>query len=379
MSLLSTLFAFGACFSLDSAALGSDDVEARRMPWVHEEVHHRNPQDFGGGTFVRGEVGASTGVRLSPIEQPQGREDDGSAVYESAVIASKQPFQQMLASWNVELPTGSGIWVDVRVGRKSDDVWTDWLRIGEWGRGQPDWQATTECEFGRIDVDYFKSEQSFDLAQYRITAWRGEANAPQIKVARVDLTFSSRDAVPSQPPSKVEIPPSSWKVRMPVPFRSQRVVDPKLASRLCSPTSVAMVMEFQGVKRSTDEISKRLYDADHDLYGNWTRAIQGAYSYGVSGYVTRCADWHAVERSIAVGQPLVISIAAEKGDLPGAPYVETAGHLLVVTGFDADGSVFVNDPAAVAEFEGVRTYSRDALAKCWLARGGTAYVFLSKR
>ncbi|MCC6405573.1 MAG: C39 family peptidase [Planctomycetes bacterium] len=379
MSFVTTLLALTACFSVDSRTLGSDDVEARRMPWVHEELHHKNPQDFVGGTFVRSELGAAGGVKLAPIAQPPNVEDDGSAVYESAVLASKQPFSELLASYNVDVPAGAGIWFEARVGRKADELWTDWLRIGEWGSGQPSWAPTRTCNEGAIDVDYFKGNGVFDLAQYRIVAWRGEARAPQIRISRVDLTFSTRNGLVLADGPKVEIPEAAWKLRLPVPFRSQKAVDPKLAPRVCSPTSLAMVLEYHGAKRGIEEVAKRVFDAEFDVYGNWTRAIQGGYTFGVAGYLTRCADWRAVERSIAVGQPLVISIAAGPGDLAGAPYEQTPGHLLVVTGFDESGNVCVNDPAAEFESSGVRTYTRAELEKCWLARGGTAYVFLSRR
>lgn len=379
MSFGSVLVLLGASFTSVAGPLGSDEPSGRRMPWVHEEVHHRSPQDFAEGTFVRGSLAASSGLKLAPIEQPIGREDDGSASYVSAVLTPKQPFHELLASWNVEVPTGAGIWFDVRVGRKADDSWTDWLRVGAWGGGQPNWEATRSTGDAGVDVDYFKSATAYDLAQYRIVAWKGDSRGGDVKVARVDLTFSTRDGLAPADKARIEIPESSWKLGLAVPFRSQKSVAADLAPRVCSPTATAMVLEYHGVKRGTEEIAKRVFDAEHDLYGNWTRTIQGAYTFGVSGYLTRYADWGAVERAIAVGQPLVISIAAKPGELTGAPYAETAGHLIVVTGFDEHGDVLVHDPAGATAAEGVRTYRRSELDRCWLARGGTAYVFLAKR
>lgn len=376
---LAALLALLACPPHASPASDSDDVEGRRVPWVHQELHQRAPQDFAAGTFVRGELGRSSGVRLSPSAPRSGAEDDGSAIYESAVLQAEQPFHELLASWNVDVPSGAGIWFELRAGRAEDGTWTDWLRAGEWGFGQPEWQATTESGGGKIELDHFRAELPYDRAQYRIVAWRGEADAPQIRVSRVDLTFSTRDGLAPADAARKPIPEASWKVSLPVPFRSQKAAGPKLAPRVCGPTALAMVMEFYGVARSTEDVAASLFDSKHGTHGAWTRAIQGAYTFGVQGYLTRFSDWSAVERSIAVGQPLVIAVASQPGEASGSSSGRGAGAFLVVTGFDPEGQVQVLDPAAESARTGSRVCARRELETSWLARGGTAYVLLSKR
>ncbi len=364
-----------------AARLTSDAVKtSERKIWVHQLVHLRNAQDFDGGEFVHASLGTAFGVRLDPIRQPANVEDDGSACFTSAPIAPKLSFSELLASFNADVPAGAGLWFEVRVARTRDSDWSEWMRMSEWGGGFPEREATLEIDGGAIDVDYFRSPVEWARAQFRVIGWKGSAKDAAIKLSRVDLTFSSRDAfAPPNPDAPRPIPDAAWRTRLDVPFRSQRDAGAELASRVCSPTSVAMVMEFYGVKRSEADVAARLFDAKHDLYGNWTRAVEGAYSFGVDGYLARFAEWDPVERSIAIGQPLVISIAAKPGELRGAPYESTAGHLLVLCGFDASGDVCVNDPAAANAADGRRSYSRADLETCWLKRGGTAYVLLSKR
>jgi hypothetical protein len=160
-----------------------------------------------------------------------------------------------------------------------------------------------------------------------------------------------------------------------VPARSQRVEDPALAGRICSPTSVAMVMAYRGIERPTIEVARAVYDRAYDIYGNWPRAIQAAYAFGVPGYLRRFSSWAEVERCIADDQPLVISIRFKEGALAGAPISSSDGHIIVLAGFDADGNVEVNDPAFGPPASGRRRYARADLERAWLrATAGTAYV-----
>jgi hypothetical protein len=139
-----------------------------------------------------------------------------------------------------------------------------------------------------------------------------------------------------------------------------------------------MLLAHRGIDRPTREVAERAWDPVHEIYGNWPRNVQAAYSLGVPGYVTRFVCWADVERMIAAGQPIIASIAVKEGQLHGAPYTQTAGHLLVITGFDDKGDVCVNDPAARDAETGQTVYKRAEMQTVWLDRGGTAYVLLPR-
>jgi len=92
--------------------------------------------------------------------------------------------------------------------------------------------------------------------------------------------------------------------------------------------------------------------------------------------IERFGDWNAIKRHIAAGRPLIASILVEKGQLRNAPYRETKGHLVVVTGFDGKGNVCLNDPAATTAEQGITTHPIEDVEKVWFGHGGVAYVLL---
>ena len=297
-------------------------------------------------------------------------------------------FNEVVLSWNVDAPPHVGFCVDARVGRHRDNTWSPYLHFAGWGPELPRGERTTECDQGRIDIDYFRSDKRFDCVQYRMRAVSTESlggamGDAKLRIGRMTICLSDTTgrvtSVPRPEPSP--FPDARlWQRRLPVPFRSQRTDRPELSGRICSPTSVSMVMEYRGTVRPTEEVAGRIYDATHDIYGNWPRAVQAAHSYGVPGYLARFSDWAHVARCIANDQPLVISISVNEGELSDAPYASTEGHLLVLAGFDADGNVMVNDPASPTPAGGKLTYKRHELETVWMkAKGGLAYVLLAPR
>ncbi|HEX8877455.1 MAG TPA: C39 family peptidase [Phycisphaerales bacterium] len=358
-----------------------------------------------------------------PVELTPASADTGSAFgsfseHVGDVVASPEinPFVEALVSWNVDVPPGAGVRFEVRVGLRDTHPdgskaltysWSEWLYVGEWGDLPPRIAIRTGFEFpggerekprarGGVEVDALVSDQPLDAIQWRAIGVRGLAVAPghdpgaatrPIVIRRVAIcTTASLDKTPVHVPLSARTPPGRISsaeslaralggYSVEVPFRSQRTPDPLLSGRLCSPTSVSMVMATHGVVRPVFDVSSRAYDPRHDIFGNWPRNIQAAYALGVPGYLTRFSQWSDVYNTLDAGTPLIISIQAKKGELRGAPYGETGGHLIVVRGYDAAGDLLVNDPASGEETKGRLVYRREDLQKVWLERTlGTTYV-----
>ncbi|MBX9735905.1 MAG: C39 family peptidase, partial [Phycisphaerales bacterium] len=117
----------------------------------------------------------------------------------------------------------------------------------------------------------------------------------------------------------------------------------------------------------------------HDIYGNWPRNVQAAFELGARGFVTRYSSWSQVEQTLARGIPIVVSIRVKPGELRGAPYPKTDGHLIVIEGLDENGDVLVLDPASPDEKTGTLTYLRADMTKVWFGGSdGTSYVLIPR-
>ena len=149
--------------------------------------------------------------------------------------------------------------------------------------------------------------------------------------------------------------------------------DECLGPRICSPTSVSMVLAHHGLEATPAQIARLAYHPSHDLYGVWPSAVYAASRWGALGYLLQFPSWPAAQWLLDRGLPLVASIRYGRGELANAAVPQTAGHLVVVRGYDRD-TVRVNDPAADTVGEVGRAYIRDEFIRAWLEASGLGYV-----
>ncbi|MDK2930855.1 MAG: hypothetical protein PWR07_986 [Bacillota bacterium] len=375
--------AFGAVL-VASFALSS--CPALAAP-VSDTIKHSLESDFAGAQCVRvawhedEQSSAATGGRAHA-----GRGRTGGFVLEkgpggyatSGTVTSKPlptafPFNNVVPSWNILAPDGTGAIIEVRAGF-DDSRWTRWYEIARWGRlRSPGTPGLKKDQSGFVNEDTLELSSKASVLQYRVTLISEDRNAtPVLKlVALCYADTTSEAAVPAfAPPSDPSQAP--WVRDLPVPFRSQRSEDPSIAGRICSPTCVAMVLEYHGVSVPTATVAAQAYDTFNSIYGNWPFNTAAAALYGFEAYVTRFPGFEPVQDEIAAGRPVIISIRFGPGQLKGGPLRSTSGHLILVRGFTKDGDVIVNDPAGRTEAEGHVVYKRDELLRAW--RNGVAYI-----
>jgi hypothetical protein len=137
-----------------------------------------------------------------------------------------------------------------------------------------------------------------------------------------------------------------------------------------------MVLRFHGVPAEVPEVARAVYDPVYGGCGNWSLNVAHAAARGLDAVVVRLPGLDAAARLLHAGLPLVVSIAAGPGELPGLPLAGgTAGHLVVLAGLTTMGDPLVLDPAAERAEQVRRVYPRGPFEQAWL-RGsrGTTYV-----
>lgn len=160
-----------------------------------------------------------------------------------------------------------------------------------------------------------------------------------------------------------------------VPPKSQMVEDPKIAARICSPTSVSMVLDSFGHNTEPRQLARAAYHKNHDLYGVWPANIHAASHWNTLGYLLHFPIWEAAHYLLNEGLPIIASVRYESGQLTQAAISATRGHLLVIRGCTED-SVETNDPGAAHEISVQRSYKLAEFIEVWLGRGGLGYILL---
>ena len=219
----------------------------------------------------------------------------------------------------------------------------------------------------RASLDGFdnvaKIETDIVRIEGEIVALDVYANRPLVRVAA--------STPPSDAPRTTASPASDAVRELDVPERSQYVDEFPSERGWCGPASMAMLTAKWGITAGVAEVAAGVFDGAYNGTGNWAFAVAYAGACGLAGAAAYLRDLVNLERFIAAGLPVAVSIAWDGGALPGAPLERSAGHILVVRGFDANGNVIVNDPAQSA----VRhVYDRAAFASCWLQHGGVALL-----
>jgi uncharacterized protein YvpB len=271
----------------------------------------------------------------------------------------REPFDCAVVSWS-----DRGEELNLRVRR--DGKISPRFSLGRMGVGS----VMNEVHEGiSVEVDIVRiSPPMANAFQYRLS---GSSSSAKV------VTYRRHDRKPFSTDRS-----AGWGKVLPVPQRSQMVEAPEMRGRICSPTSVAMVLESFGVNLSTAEVCKGVYDAGSKTYGNWSFntafACQVLCVKNIESFVGRFSSLQELEGEIAEDRPVVISLRWNKGELGDAPVLSSDGHLLVVVGFTDQGDVVVNDPAAnLTRGQSVRrTYSRRDIYKCWLENAeGIVYLF----
>ena len=338
------------------------------------------------------------------------------ATWTSPVHRLAVPATEVIASWNAHTPAGSWLQIELK-GTYSDGTATPWYVMGRWAAGDQDIRRTSvdDQSDGRSSIwtDTFAIDDpatGLRLSSYRLrlTLYRKPGTKVTPKVWRAG-------AMGSDVPDRFTVPASK-------PGLARELTVPRYSQELhvgqypeydnggeawCSPTSSQMIIEYWGGRLTREQLSwvdpayadpqvchaaRFTYDHQYEGCGNWPfNAAYAATFDGLQGVVTRLGSLTDLETLIAAGIPAITSQSFLKEELTGAGY-GTAGHLMTVVGFTADGDVIANDPNSPTNEAVRRVYKRREWENIWLrtkrynasgkvvsGTGGVCYLYFPAR
>ncbi|KEO84903.1 C39 family peptidase [Tumebacillus flagellatus] len=279
---------------------------------------------------------------------------------------------------SIQANTAPNTWTEVELSAQVNGVWTKWYSMGVWLQGDLPFkrhsvngQGDTN---GTVYTDTLSLAKSATAVKARVTLFTTDPGATPT-VRALGITFSNgKDTAGT-------VASTGLVSDLPVPKRSQMVF-PNGGEVWCSPTSTSMVMAYwanvtgnSALNQTVPTVKDGVWDYTYNGAGNWPFNTNYASSFGLNGKVARMSSLAELEQWTHAGVPVVVSVAYKKGQLDGSPIPSTSGHLLVVRGFDANGNVLVNDPAAASDEAVGITYNRLQFETCWLGNSnGTAYL-----
>ena len=298
-------------------------------------------------------------------------ETAGETIMTSPEIQAGLQADQLIVSWNVELPADVFLNIEARAIYPERPI--KYFTMGRWCVDSE--RHPRESVLHQKDADGDVSTDTLELVKpaqrFQVRLVLGGKSAERARVKFLGLSFTDTKAEVAQLPAKT----NAWGKTIEVPGRSQ--MDYPNGKVLCSPTTVSMLMTYWSkevnrpeLDRDVPEVAKAVYDANWHGTGNWpfNTAYVGSYP-GMRAYVTRMSDVSELEDWIAQGLPVGLSVSYDRLRDKG---LGGNGHLVVCVGFTKKGDVIVNDPGTRKNVR--KTFPRKNLIHAWSYSRNTVYL-----
>ncbi|MEV7286723.1 peptidase C39 family protein [Streptomyces sp. NPDC093252] len=338
------------------------------------------------------------------------------ATWTSPVHRLTVPATEAIASWNARTPAGTWLQIEL-TGTYSDGTATPWYVLGRWASGDGDLRRTSVDDQGDGRSSVWTDTFAIDdpASGLRLVAYQLGLTLYRRPGTRLTPTVWRAGAMGSDIPDRFTVPASApaLAAELAVPRYSQEIHKGRYpeydngGEAWCSPTSSQMIIEYWGGRLTEEQLSwvdpsypdpqichaaRHTYDHQYAGCGNWpfNAAYAGTFD-GLQGVVTRLTSLTEVETLVEAGIPVITSQSFLESELTGAGY-GTAGHLMTVIGFTADGDVIANDPASPSNDAVRRVYRRREWETIWLrtkrynasgkiasGTGGICYLYFPAR
>ncbi|MFF5368153.1 peptidase C39 family protein [Streptomyces sp. NPDC013187] len=382
--------------------------------------------DWSGGTAkgTRAVAGTRPGV---VIAKPAGTVDHTDphtgttaaweyATWTSPVHRLAVPATEAIVSWNAHTPAGTWIQAEIK-GTYTDGSSTPWYVMGRWAAGDRDIRRTSVDDQKDTKSTVWTDTLAIDdpSTGLRLASYRLRLTLHRKPGTKATPTVWRLGAMGSDVPDRFTVPASAPGLakELTVPRYSQEIHKGRYpeydngGEAWCSPTSSQMVIEYWGGRLTAAQLAwvdpayddpqvchaaRFTYDHQYAGCGNWPfNAAYAATFKDLQGVVTRLGSLTELETLIAAGIPAITSQSFLKEELTGAGY-GTAGHLMTVVGFTADGDVIANDPFSATNEAVRRVYRRREWENIWLrtkrynasgkvvsGTGGVCYLYFPAR
>lgn len=277
-------------------------------------------------------------------------------------IRETPAFSRLVVSWNTQTYEYTNIEVWIRV--RTASGWSMWFSYGKWttdGKNTGSFSGQKDS-IAALEIDELIIQNGLgDAVQLKATLNRKTLEQTSPLLYRLYVSLFQRELT-------IENPAELTPVHIDVPARPQESINDK-DNIICSPTSVAMVLEYYGCNQSTKSVALGARDNGTSIYGNWPYNTAYAAEQGFKAYVSYCSDFSEIMPHLLMGRPIVASVLInDPKDLDGSLLSYPNGHLLVITGIEQTPTqtyVLVNDSAARVKNEVPRRYRFEQFEAVW--------------
>ena len=290
--------------------------------------------------------------------------EDGATqgYYFSKPLEFDEKFNRGLPSWNGHAPKDQKSSFRVSMRFKMSYGWSKWVTVGYWDKYIWTYYGSTVFAGGKVAIDYVKLDVYVSEYQYKIEFKRRNPDFESASIKQ--LSFFVSDSRTTEAVNIDELvndnPPPIF---IPTKFVYQYGVDPVIGKRICSPSSLSMIIQSFGYEVDTYEFAVRTRDPYWDIFGDWPRGVQSASEYGLRGSVTRYRSWTEAYEVLKNGGRIAITV--------GPPLF--SGHLMMLAGFDEYGNPLLHNPARTDGY-GI-AYDKRKISESWFNKGGISYTF----
>lgn len=283
-------------------------------------------------------------------------------------------FSQLIFSWNAFRPKKGHYTFYVQVRDAHSKRWGTWHHALDWGKDVQRSYARTSDGLSsyahvRLELDNGRFADAFRV---KVVPVKG-AHKQDVQL----IAVTTADYRNFKPEHAVSVARSLHDIHVEdVPHMAQLALDHPDNYRMCSPTSLAMVVSFfNKYHHDPRALALQVYDTGLDAYGSWPFNTAHAYELcagKVPFIATRLKGFKELTAYLARGVPVVVSI---RGTLTGALKSFPHGHLLVVVGIDrTKRQVLCLDPARTQSEHVLSRYMLDEFLSVWEASRRLAYV-----